>query len=601
MSAMGAARRSGVILAALVALGGAAFVGVMVRPALPVDETRYLAVAWEMWRGGDYLTPHLNGAVYSHKPPLLFWLINLVWAAWGEVSGVAARLVAPGFGLASLLLVWRLSRALWPEARDAAAMAPWVLATTGAFLVFASLTTFDAMLTAATLLALLALVWARRGGGRAAWLGFGAALALGVLSKGPVILVHTLPVALLMPLWAERATRPAPGRWYGGVGVGVLTGLALTALWLVPAILNGGPEYRDQVLWGQSAGRMVDSFAHRQPFWFFLALIPLFVWPWGWSPLLRAFTPRALWADEGARFCAVQLVAALAIFSAISGKQPHYLLPEIAIVAALVARQVGGAVAKPWRAIALIPVALMALAALAAASGLIPEAALRGFFVPIPSALLAFAVSAGVILAVWSIRAPALALGLIAPGALAVFYLAGGPSMRALYDATPIAQALAAHQAQGLAVIGGRYHGEYGFAGRLSAPVDALYTPEEIAAWGLAHPGGAAVARLDREPPDWPMVAEALFRARAYGVFRAPEAAPAAPEATEAAPEATEAAPGATEAAPEATEAAPEATEAAPEATEAAPEATEAAPEAMDAAPEATGGAAAPSAVEAGQ
>jgi len=528
MGALASARRWGVVLAALTALGGAAVVGVMVRPLLPVDETRYLAVAWEMWRGGDHLTPHLNGDVYSHKPPLLFWLINLVWAAWGEVSGLAARLVAPAFGLASVLLVWRLSRLLWPEAPDAAALSAWVLATTGVFIVFASLTTFDAMLTAATLLALMALVWARRGGGRAAWLAFGAALALGVLSKGPVILVHTLPVALLMPLWAERATRPAPGRWYGGVGVGVLTGLALTALWLVPAILNGGPEYRDQVLWGQSAGRMVDSFAHRQPFWFFLALIPAFIWPWGWTPLLRAFAPGRLWADEGARFCAIQIGAALAIFSAISGKQPHYLLPEIALCAALLARQAGAhAMAQGWRALAVAPVALMALGGAVLATGLIGQAAARGFVIDIPSALIALAAAGALVFAVLRIPRPALALGLIAPGALAVFYLLGGPAMRALYDPTPLAQAIAPWQAQGLAVAGGRYHGEFSFAGRLTTRVEPLMTPEAVAAWAAGHPGGAIVTRMDRAPLDWTPIFEAPFRAAAYGVFRAPDAVPA--------------------------------------------------------------------------
>ena len=55
-------------------------VALTTRPLLPVDETRYLAVAWEMHFGGDSLVPHLNGATYSHKPPLLFWLINLGWA-----------------------------------------------------------------------------------------------------------------------------------------------------------------------------------------------------------------------------------------------------------------------------------------------------------------------------------------------------------------------------------------------------------------------------------------------------------------------------------------------------------------------------------------
>ena len=49
-------------------------VALIVRPPLPVDETRYLAVAWDMWLENHYLVPHLNGEPYSHKPPLLFWL-----------------------------------------------------------------------------------------------------------------------------------------------------------------------------------------------------------------------------------------------------------------------------------------------------------------------------------------------------------------------------------------------------------------------------------------------------------------------------------------------------------------------------------------------
>ncbi|VAW80265.1 Polymyxin resistance protein ArnT, undecaprenyl phosphate-alpha-L-Ara4N transferase; Melittin resistance protein PqaB, partial [hydrothermal vent metagenome] len=36
------------------------------RPLLPVDETRYLSVAWEMWWRGDFLVPYLNGEAYHH-------------------------------------------------------------------------------------------------------------------------------------------------------------------------------------------------------------------------------------------------------------------------------------------------------------------------------------------------------------------------------------------------------------------------------------------------------------------------------------------------------------------------------------------------------
>ena len=52
---------------------------VLLRPALPVDETRALSVAWEMHLSGNPFLLTENFAPYSHKPPLLYWLINLVW------------------------------------------------------------------------------------------------------------------------------------------------------------------------------------------------------------------------------------------------------------------------------------------------------------------------------------------------------------------------------------------------------------------------------------------------------------------------------------------------------------------------------------------
>ena len=53
---------------------------IVLRPPLPVDETRYLAVAWEMWLRDDFLVPYLNGEAYHHKRPLLFWLMRAMKA-----------------------------------------------------------------------------------------------------------------------------------------------------------------------------------------------------------------------------------------------------------------------------------------------------------------------------------------------------------------------------------------------------------------------------------------------------------------------------------------------------------------------------------------
>ena len=245
----------------MLAFGLLALAGIAMRPLLPIDETRYLAVAWEMRLGGDWIVPHLNGALYSQKPPLLFWLINLVWLGSG-VSEVAARLVGPAAGLVAIWQTARLSLRLWPGAPERAAGAAWALVGLSAWSLYAGLTMFDALLTVAVLAGVLALVGDEVGG--RGWIGLGAALALGVLAKGPVILVHLMPVAVLMPL-----LRPEPaGRAARRVGLALLFALVLVALWLGPAILRGGAEYRDAVLWTQSAGRVANAFDHGRPVWF---------------------------------------------------------------------------------------------------------------------------------------------------------------------------------------------------------------------------------------------------------------------------------------------------------------------------------------------
>ncbi|HEY9422465.1 MAG TPA: glycosyltransferase family 39 protein, partial [Thermoanaerobaculia bacterium] len=86
----------------------------LLRPLMPVDETRYTSVAWEMWTRGDLLVPRLNGLPYSEKPPLLFWLMNLGWRVFG-VNEWWPRLIPSLFALLNLFLTMALARRLWPD------------------------------------------------------------------------------------------------------------------------------------------------------------------------------------------------------------------------------------------------------------------------------------------------------------------------------------------------------------------------------------------------------------------------------------------------------------------------------------------------------
>ena len=115
--------RGGGVTVAAALMAAVTLVGLLTRPLLAIDETRYAAVALEMMQRGDWLVPQLNGEAYSHKPPLLFWLVLIGWKLFG-VSAVWARLVAPLAGVVALALMASLARLLWPQDARARGWAP---------------------------------------------------------------------------------------------------------------------------------------------------------------------------------------------------------------------------------------------------------------------------------------------------------------------------------------------------------------------------------------------------------------------------------------------------------------------------------------------
>jgi len=353
------ARRAALLVVAAAALPWLA--GLVARPIYPIDETRYLSVAWEMWLRQDLLVPHLNGAPYSDKPPLLFWLILLGW----RVVGVAewwARLVPVLSGLASAWLTARVARRLWPGRPEVGPLAAVILAGTIAWAAFTQAVLFDALLTATLLTALLGLLAAaegRRWGFALLALGIGA----GVLAKGPVTLMHLLPASLLAPWWGAPRSRVA---WYAGVLAAVGGGAAIALAWAVPAARQGGPAYADAIFVRQTADRMVHAFAHRRPVWWYLPWFPALLLPWAaWPAAWRAMRDALRLDDRGVRFLAAWALPVFVGFSLVSGKQVHYLLPLLPAAALALARALDGRPAANF-----VPRATLALAVVLAAAEL---------------------------------------------------------------------------------------------------------------------------------------------------------------------------------------------------------------------------------------
>jgi len=288
---------------------------VLLRPALPIDETRYLEVFREHLEGSPFLL-HLSGEPYAEKPPLLFWLGRLLVAA-GAPMDLALR-VLPALATAlTVVFTERIGR------RTGLALAGWVQAALWLPALAGQMLLFDSLLAAAVWGALEA--WTgRRDRTAAAW------SALAFLAKGPVALLFLVPL-----LWALRPLRgPQAG---DGRRAAVMLGLALLPLaaWALGAALAGGPEFGRALLWERWGGRIAATQEHARPLWFYLPIVLVGALP------ATFFLRRPRSGQPGPpawfhRFLRALIVVLLA-FTLIRGKQAHYLVPAAPALALLVA------------------------------------------------------------------------------------------------------------------------------------------------------------------------------------------------------------------------------------------------------------------------
>lgn len=416
-------------------------VSLLARPPWPVDETRVLALAWEMWRGGAALVPQLAGEPYPDKSPLLAWLIVGGWQLFGP-SAFWARLLPALAALGGALLLPALARRLWPGRPGLGADARLILTGTAYWVLWSTLLLYDALLALGVVLSLLAaLQLLERPGARGVLL-LGLASGFGLLVKGPVLYVHVLPALCTLRWWRrQRAAPPGSG---ARLAAGLALGLGLALLWALPAGAAGGPAYRDEIVFGQLLRRAAGAGDHARPWWYYAPWLAALALPWAlWPALWRALARLRL--DDGSRFVLAWGLGSLLLLSLSGAKQEHYLLPALPAGALLAARALDGR-AAPRR-----------LATIAALPG----------------------------------------------AALIVVLLALVPRYQPQRDVARAAAAIADWQAQGRAVaFYGRYEGQFEFAGRLQRPPDVL-DAQTLGAWLAAHPDGLVVSR--RAPlPDSP-------------------------------------------------------------------------------------------------
>lgn len=315
------------------------------------NEGMYAEIAREILITGDWVTPHLNGALYLNKPPLLFWLTAVML----KVTGLNEwpRLISGLGTLGTMLLVYDLGRRIWPQRPGAGIWAAAVYLSSAFTPIEARILRPDSLLTFFLCLTLWGVVRvsgiaaslhtyhsppgaADRLGVAAIWAGIG----LGVMVKGllgfllPVLVV--CPALLLGPQWKE-IRRCSPAWWL------LLAALIILPWHIAAGLVNRG-FWRDYVV-NQHLLYFFDRKFPRdsvsQPLWLVWAAFAARLAPW--TLLLPAAVVgqvrRARSEGDVTAWLPLTWLAMIGLFFSLSkGRLVHYFLPAVPAAALLVGR-----------------------------------------------------------------------------------------------------------------------------------------------------------------------------------------------------------------------------------------------------------------------
>ena len=300
------------------------------------DEPLYARAAVEMLRSGHWLVPTFDGSVFADKPPLIYWLMAASVKVFG-VNEFAFRFVSCVSIAASALLTFLIARRLFDDRTGLWAMAIFATTTMSVYLGAAAM--LDAALLAFILLAFWAYVeirWADAP--RTVFVPlFGVALALSMLTKGPV--GPAVVGAALLSEWvlSSRGSRPTAGL-VALLAVAGLFALGAFLAWAVPANTDsGGAILRTGLLVhviGRALAPMQDHGGsglegYLSTLFVYVPVIVIGMLPWSTDlpAVLATIGRRGQVRGEAHLFLWSWAISTFVLFTIAATKLPHYVFP----------------------------------------------------------------------------------------------------------------------------------------------------------------------------------------------------------------------------------------------------------------------------------
>jgi len=321
-----------------------------------IDETpaKFASAARSMSSTGNWLTPVSNGIPRFDKPPLIYWLMGLMYSipgqsSWDPLGSLSARFPS---AVSSLLLMIVLGDTLlrWPQnntfaPRRTAVITALSFALSPFVMIWSRIAVSDALLCGTLGVGMLFQWRCYVNPLRNSWVYAWMILALGVLAKGPVAVVLMLFTLLLFGIFQRdigrlvKVLKP---------GYGLLITLLISLPWFLFEYLIEGKIFLQSFFGYHNFQRFTTVVnSHQENIYFYLLMLVIASIPF--SPLLilglfngaiqikNNFIKAKNKPSQSLLFFSIAWLLTVFLFFTISGtKLPSYWLPATPAAAIII-------------------------------------------------------------------------------------------------------------------------------------------------------------------------------------------------------------------------------------------------------------------------
>lgn len=277
---------------------------------MDVDETRYVAMARDMFNSKDFMTLFLNGQYFFEKPPLYFWQECMSFALWGKIDEWTARFPVALLGFIFSFVVYFTCRKRIN--RRFGVFTSLILATSLEFVMLARYAILDIVLTFYVGLALVCyfqVYFCQENHKKFYWWAFYVFTGLAVMAKGiPGIAVPfgTVFFTSIMAKKFKEVFKPIY------ILPGIILFLLIVLPWHIIMFKKYDPLFYNEYIIKHHLHRFLNTanneIGRKQPFYYYFLVVL-----WGFIPWI--FSMIAVFIDKIKNWKKLNYVSKVAHFN----------------------------------------------------------------------------------------------------------------------------------------------------------------------------------------------------------------------------------------------------------------------------------------------